>query len=56
MFLFYPETNNFNNSETVGRRNLRDPSMNNFLMLYRLVYSILSHLTDLISAWSALLQ
>ena len=29
MFLLYPETNNFNNSETVGHRKLPDPSMNN---------------------------
>ena len=29
MFLFYAETNNFNNSEIVGRRKLPDPSMNN---------------------------
>ena len=29
MFLFCPETNNFNNSEIVGRRKLPDPSMNN---------------------------
>ena len=29
MFLFYPETNNFNNSEIFGRRKLPDPSVNN---------------------------
>ena len=29
MFLFYPEINNFNNSEIAGRRKLPDPSMNN---------------------------
>ena len=29
MFLLYPVTNNFNNSEIVGRRKLPDPSMNN---------------------------
>ena len=28
-FLFYPEINNFSNSENVGRRKLPDPSMNN---------------------------
>ena len=29
MFLFCPETNNFNNSEIVGRRKLPNPSINN---------------------------
>ena len=29
MFLFDPETNNFDNSEIGGRRKLPDPSMNN---------------------------
>ena len=29
MFLFYPKTSNFHNSEPVGRRKLRVPSMNN---------------------------
>ena len=35
MFLFYPESNNFNNSQKVGCRKLPDASMNN-------VFSILS--------------
>ena len=34
MFLFYPETNNFTNSEIVGRRKLPNPSMNNISMLF----------------------
>ena len=29
MFLFYPETNNFNNSKIVGCRKLPAPSMSN---------------------------
>ena len=29
MFLFYPKTSNFHNSEPVGRRKLPVPSMNN---------------------------
>ena len=56
MFLFYSETNNFNNLEIAGRRKLPDPSMKTFLMFYWVVYNILSHLNDLISTWSALLQ
>ena len=31
MFLFYPKTSNFHNSEIVGRRKLPDPSMNNIV-------------------------
>ena len=31
MFLFYPETNNFNNSEIDGHRKLPDPWLNNII-------------------------
>ena len=44
MFLFYPKTSNFHNSEIVGRRKRPDPSMNNIfhvlsiVLLYALSY------------------
>ena len=44
---------NLHNSGMVGRRKLHDPSLNRILMLYRLVYNICSHFSELILAWSA---
>ena len=42
MFLFYPETSNFSNSEIVDRRKLPDPSMNNVfnVLLIGLQYTL----------------
>ena len=48
MFLFYPEINNFSNSENVGRRKLLDPSMNNIfnVLLIGLQYTLSFKLPD----------
>ena len=49
IFIFYPKTSNFRNSEMVGRRKLPDPSMKKiFLMFYWLIYNTRYHLNDLI--------
>ena len=37
MFLFYPKTSNFHNSEILGRRELPDSSMNNIFNVLSIV-------------------
>ena len=48
MFLFYPETNNLNNSAIVGRRKLSEHSMNNIfiVLLIALQYTLSFKLPD----------
>ena len=50
MFLFYPETNNFNNSQIVGHTKLPNPSMTNIFNVLSIDLQYTHHLNFLISA------
>ena len=47
---------NLHDSEVVSHRKLPEPSLNRILMLYRLVYNMCAHSSELILAWSAYLH
>ena len=56
MFLFDPETNNFDNSEIGGRRKLPDPSMNNIFNVLWIGLQYTVSFKQLDFAWNASLK